>query len=510
MSSHLARFHDRGSHPLARVLAPRLRLVLTLATLAYGLTAAHASAYIFWSNYEAGTIGRAHVNGEGAQPNFITVEGHPTGVATAGGYVYWGNWATESIGRARVDGSEVNNDFITAGNLPAGVATAGGYLYWGAANESRSIGRAKLDGSEADPEFITGLPLAPFELSTGEGHLYWTYLAQGPSNRIGSANLDGSEVNPELFESTSELIYSVAAGAHHLYWTSCNEGPIRRLNLQGGELEEAFIAPQPCAWDIAATAGHLYYTDNAYGIGRTNIAGGEVEPEFIPIPEQSWGVAIGSATLTAHASPDAPAGSPVSDLATLAEVEEPGGAITFNLYGPGDSTCSTPLHSAQVPVSSDGSYTSPGFSPAVPGTYRWTASYSDAGNRQLASTGCGADGQSVVIDAPSAGAASPVVLVPVEAAKQCRSRRTETLHWDVARGVRLQSVLVTLNGRTYRVLPGDARQVTVSMVGRGPGRTAVRIVGVARSGQRYSATRVFHPCHHGVLRTRPPRASLTA
>jgi hypothetical protein len=54
-----------------------------------------------------------------------------------------------------------------------------------------------------------------------------------------------------------------------------------------------------------------------------------------------------------------------------------GGTITFNLYGPGDNTCTTSIYSATKTVSGNGSYGPAGisFTPTQAGTYRWVASY---------------------------------------------------------------------------------------------------------------------------------------
>ncbi|HEV7562194.1 MAG TPA: hypothetical protein VGO24_01715, partial [Solirubrobacterales bacterium] len=93
-----------------------------------------------------------------------------------------------------------------------------------------------------------------------------------------------------------------------------------------------------------------------------------------------------------------PIGTAVRDTATLGGGFQPGGTITFRLYGPGDANCSSqPVFTDTVPVSGNAAYASGGIAPAQPGQYFFTASYSgDAGNRATASL-CNAAGAAVVV-----------------------------------------------------------------------------------------------------------------
>jgi hypothetical protein len=74
------------------------------------------------------------------------------------------------------------------------------------------------------------------------------------------------------------------------------------------------------------------------------------------------------------------------------------GTILFDLYGPGDPTCSsTPsVEDTIVGINGDGPWTSGGFIPTETGTYNWTASWSgDSGNAPAATT-CGQQTVTVV------------------------------------------------------------------------------------------------------------------
>ena len=105
-------------------------------------------------------------------------------------------------------------------------------------------------------------------------------------------------------------------------------------------------------------------------------------------------------TLTTVASPSVALGGQITDTATLAGGTNPTGTITFNLYGPGNTTCTgAPLFSPSEAVAGNGSYTSDPFTPTVAGTYQWVAAYSgDAGNNPV-TTACNDPAESVVVTA---------------------------------------------------------------------------------------------------------------
>jgi hypothetical protein len=62
------------------------------------------------------------------------------------------------------------------------------------------------------------------------------------------------------------------------------------------------------------------------------------------------------------------------DTAHLSHGIDPGGAITFTLFGPDDQTCSrAPVLTAITAVDGNGDYRSATFVVPQPGTYRWVA-----------------------------------------------------------------------------------------------------------------------------------------
>src|SRR2546430_16490375 len=82
-------------------------------------------------------------------------------------------------------------------------------------------------------------------------------------------------------------------------------------------------------------------------------------------------------------------GGQISDVGHLASGTNPGGTITFNLYGPDDATCGgAVIFSSTVPVSGNGDYSSASFTANVAGTHRWAASYSGDGNNKNGRAAC--------------------------------------------------------------------------------------------------------------------------
>jgi hypothetical protein len=111
---------------------------------------------------------------------------------------------------------------------------------------------------------------------------------------------------------------------------------------------------------------------------------------------QSSAVAKASPTLAGTATSTPAAGGTITDQVTLSGGFAAGGQIVFRAFGPGDTTCKTaPAYQASVPVSGNGPYSPPGFSPGR-GLYRWTAQYDGDADNQAAALPCNASGQSSI------------------------------------------------------------------------------------------------------------------
>lgn len=105
-------------------------------------------------------------------------------------------------------------------------------------------------------------------------------------------------------------------------------------------------------------------------------------------------------TITTQATEQVPVGSNIHDIATIAGGNNPTGSLQFNLYGPGDTNCSQAPYYSPQPVTVNGdanNYSSGDYTAVVPGTYRWTVSYSGDGANLPSISPCNAPNESTTV-----------------------------------------------------------------------------------------------------------------
>jgi hypothetical protein len=114
------------------------------------------------------------------------------------------------------------------------------------------------------------------------------------------------------------------------------------------------------------------------------------------------GLAVNAPTVSITASGSNEVGSPIFANSNLNGGANPTGTITFDLFSPGDTSCTTPIFTSTVPVNGNGSYNSQTTTTAQAGTYRWQARYSgDAGNTPAGPTACSDPAATVVVSKAS-------------------------------------------------------------------------------------------------------------
>jgi len=259
-----------------------------LAALALLIAPPHANGnFVYWANDNQTSIGRAKVNGAGANNNFITGVDGVHGVAIDSKFIYWTTLSsgTSTIGRANLDGSGVNNHFITTNvTAPNSVAVTSSGIYW--TNEvgmgGTSIGRANLDGSNPNPNFIPG-PINTCGLATDSSFLYFF----GDGSHIGRATLDGTGVERSFITIPAHFC-GLAVDPSFLYWTSETGDTVGRIPVSGGTPDASFVAAGttsggPCG--VAVNSQYLFWgNQDANTIGRSNVNGGSPNPTFIAGP----------------------------------------------------------------------------------------------------------------------------------------------------------------------------------------------------------------------------------
>ena len=131
-------------------------------------------------------------------------------------------------------------------------------------------------------------------------------------------------------------------------------------------------------------------TNNFAGSGSCNDA------------NESVVVSKATPTLSTLVSPNTHrVGAMVTDTATVSGGFSPTGTVTFRLFGPNDSTCSTAPVFTSTKTLSGGTATSDPFIPTLPGTYRWIASYNGDANNNAVVGLCNAANESVLFLPPA-------------------------------------------------------------------------------------------------------------
>jgi len=107
-------------------------------------------------------------------------------------------------------------------------------------------------------------------------------------------------------------------------------------------------------------------------------------------------------------------GTSLYDTAHLAGGIDPGGTITFTLYGPNIPTCSgPPAFTTTLTVTGNGDYRSATFAAPLPGTYRWVVTYSgDAMNAPAGPSACGDPAETATVSSSPRPSPDPGPNVP--------------------------------------------------------------------------------------------------
>ncbi len=142
-------------------------------------------------------------------------------------------------------------------------------------------------------------------------------------------------------------------------------------------------------------AGTYHWTATYNGDANNNTASSTCASEA---------VTVGKASPTIATTPNpasAIVGTSLNDTAHVSGGSSPTGTVTFDLYGPTDSTCSgVALYIKTVALSGSDAATTDGPASALTGTYHWTATYNGDSNNNTASSSCASEAVTVTKASP--------------------------------------------------------------------------------------------------------------
>jgi hypothetical protein len=267
-----------------------------LAALALLIAPPHAHGnFVYWANETPGSIGRAKINGTGANNNFITGLDQPQAVAVDSKFIYWAEGGMSRIGRANLDGTGVNLNFITTGvtNVLGLAVTANSGIYWLNRVMGNPVGHADIDGRNPVGDFFQTGSVDPCGLAADQSFVYW--LETSGDLKIGRAALSGAGPDPN-FITVANAGCGVAVDPSFLYWDANDS--IGRVPVGGGSSDAAFIpaaaAGAPCGVAVNSQYvfwGNLTGTTGPDFIGRANINGNAPDPQLIPGAARACGLA---------------------------------------------------------------------------------------------------------------------------------------------------------------------------------------------------------------------------
>ena len=313
----------------------------------------------------------------------VTVGGTITDTATlAGGVTPTGSITFQVFGpnNATCTGIPAFTSVVTvAGNgnytsAPFTVAAAGSYefvaTYSGDANNSPAGPTACSDanevsaGTKASPAITTTASAS----ATVGGAINDTAILTAGFNPTGTITFNGYGPNTTTCTGTPTFTSTVT------------------VNGTGNYTSASFTPTAPGSYQfVASYSGDA--NNNPFGPTACNVAAETVSVTPVAV------------SLSTTASPTSDVGQAIFDTATLGGTAGPTGTITFTLFGPNDATCANAAaFTSTVTVNGTGNYPSASFTPTVPGTYEFVATYSgDATNAPSGPTPCNDPAESVVV-----------------------------------------------------------------------------------------------------------------
>jgi hypothetical protein len=274
--------HAGEQHQLRRRALLSLAIAAMLAALALLIAPPHARGnFVYWSNSDGNSLGRAKINGTGLNNSFVTGVTSPWGIAVDSKYIYWEQ--PGSIGRANLDGSAPNPNFVTGATGVGGLAVTSNAIFYNTA--PNTIGRANIDGTSQVPNFIdAGATTNVCGIAADQNFVYWSDTS---NSRIGRATVGGGSPDPGFVPGAGSTNCGIAVDSNFIYWGTIPA--VARAPIGGGAATVNFIPnavdPTKVVCGVAVSPQYLFWGSTApsgpYAIGRANVSGSGPNPNFL-------------------------------------------------------------------------------------------------------------------------------------------------------------------------------------------------------------------------------------
>jgi hypothetical protein len=251
------------------------------------------------------------------------------------------------------------------------------------------------------------------------GEFRWTASYPGDANNKAANLACGAANQVSTVAKASPSLSGTATPAAVAGGTITDEVTLSGGFAPGGEIVFRAYGPadETCAGAPAyeatlAVSGDGSYSPSGFAPGAglyrwTVDYTGDADNEAVGLTcgaaNQDSTVTKATPSLTGNAG-DGVVGTAIHDEVTVGGGFSPTGEVTFSVYAPTDTTCSTPLATTTSPLAS-GQATSANFSPQQAGEFRWTASYSGDANNNPVDLACNATNQTSVVAKASPGLA---------------------------------------------------------------------------------------------------------
>lgn len=324
---------------------------------------------------------------------------------------------TSSVAKATPSLSGSATSTVVVGNTITDQATLSGGFSPGGQIVFRAYGPADATCSST-PAYEATVPVdlgngaySPAGFAPGPGLYRWTAEYKGDGNNA-SSSLGCNAEGQASAVGTIDVKLSAGAADGTVGNPVTATATISEGAIPGGQIVFKAFPPgdSGCSGAAAfsstvAVAGNGSYRSASFSPARVGSFRWTVaysgDPNHAPATIGCGGAssAISQAkpTIAGAAPQRIPVGIAFRDAATLGGGFEPGGKITFRIYGPVASGCAGAAYVNTVAVSGNGTFSSDPFVPLRTGRYSFTASYSGDAENQAASEPCDSPTQVVQV-----------------------------------------------------------------------------------------------------------------